>query len=126
MTYWHKIDREIKDGLFDVSISYEYSNDYNLEDMYPEDTKEQLYKMYKEIDKDEAYVFNIKIEYSYHGYSLAAKYLHNNHYSEYPSDVIESHIDCDLKEFMLDTKEDALEKARILLCNLRNDFGSTL
>jgi hypothetical protein len=126
MDYWHKIDKTMLDGPFKVQIQYRYSDDIRFEDHYPDDSPEEISEMYRQVERHESFVFDVRLSYIYNEHILSSTSLHCAHYDDFPEDVILSGMDGEIEMMMVEAKEEATKKAKELLDNLQNDFGEAL
>ena len=125
MNIWQSIDKMMIDGPFKVRIQYRYS-DTMLEDLYPDDTEEQINSLYRSIDRHESSLFDTRLSYIYNNHILSTSYRNSYHYEGFPEDAILEGLEGEVEMMMVEAKEEAIEKAKELLDNLQNDFGEAL
>ena len=122
MDYWHETDEKITDGPFSVQVSYRYS-DERLENLYPDDTPEQIREQYDSLEKHNSSLFDVRINYIYNNdLILSTVYLHSLHYDDFPEDAISRGLDGEIEMMMVEGKEEAIKKAKNLLDSLQKYF----
>lgn len=122
MDYWHETDEKITDGPFSVQVSYRYS-DESLENLYPDDTPEQIREQKESLKKHDSSLFDVRVNYIYNNdLILSTIYLHSLHYDDFPEDAISRGLDGEIEMMMVEGKEEAVKKAKNLLDSLQKYF----
>tara|TARA_Y100001938_G_C8075102_1_gene425539 strand:- start:764 stop:1144 length:381 start_codon:yes stop_codon:yes gene_type:complete len=122
MDYWHDIEDTPNDGPFNIQISYRYS-DERLEDIYPDDTPEQIREQYDSLEKHDSSLFDVRVRYIYNNDLIFSDtYLHSLHYDGFPEDAIMKGLDGEIEMMMIEGKEEAIKKAKNLLDSLQKYF----